>query len=70
MAELKPCPFCGNRASMLQLGGRVWVQCLNCLCGTSVHKPYPDVPSLPHTMKECIEQAIAEWNRRDGERDE
>lgn len=64
--ELKPCPFCGGRAFVFQSGNGIWVQCYDCLCGTSVHSPHPDMPSLPHTVDECAERAVTEWNRRDG----
>ena len=50
--ELKPCPFCGKEARMVQNGyEHHHVQCVGCAC---------------HTMSyETSEEAIRTWNRRE-----
>ena len=48
--ELKPCPFCGGRASVNYCCGEFAVECVDCECGTKYD------PSR--------EGVIAAWNRR------
>ena len=55
MAELKPCPFCGEKATIyqdLECGGYYRVGCL--YCDMYVNTPIFDNP----------EEAIEMWNRR------
>ena len=58
MAELKPCPFCGGEARLRKDEYRnFWVECKNCLCGTSFASgSSPD--------EKLIETVIQDWNRR------
>ena len=53
MAELKPCPFCGGRASLVQKGGSFFVKCNRC--------PGAVVTGCIHQSKE---EATKAWNRR------
>lgn len=54
MTELKPCPFCGGEASVLELNGfsmsRYFVSCDTC--------------SASGDHRETEEAAIEAWNRR------
>lgn len=56
MAELKPCPFCGYDAELINGDDYHWVSCPNCGADTM--------------GSEDKEKAIEAWNRRmrDGER--
>lgn len=52
MAELKPCPFCGNRTINIRKGKWAWVvECCNMECGAMLAK----------TLKKV---AIEAWDRR------
>ena len=53
MAELKPCPFCGGRASIVLKGGSFFVYCNRC--------PGAVVTDYVHQSEE---EAIEAWNRR------
>lgn len=63
MTELKPCPFCGNPAMMLQGtdGGEpyLYVEC-GC-CGVSTPFFYCDEEDTLSGAKEIVAKA---WNRR------
>ena len=51
MSDLKPCPFCGQRARMSKsLGGEAWW--VDCRCGTK------------GTMTRTEAEAAAAWNHR------
>ena len=66
MAELKPCPFCGNRADIfvtnnenifvpvkeLSTGKYHSIRCASCFSGTGLYT--------------SLNRAIEIWNRRDG----
>ena len=56
MAELKPCPFCGGKASVTFGDARKWfyIECLNDDC--PIH-----VQGMWHLD---MDNAIEEWNRR------
>lgn len=49
--ELKPCPFCGGKAKLMDMGFPHWVYCEN--CGAKVHG---------RTFYE--EDSVEAWNRR------
>ena len=53
MAELKRCPFCGGRASLILKGGSYFVKCNWC--------PGAVITDFVHQSKE---EAIEAWNRR------
>lgn len=52
--KLKPCPFCGGEAQLLDTGWPCWVWCIK--CGASVLSAKSD--------EEGDADAIARWNRR------
>ena len=52
MAELKPCPFCGEKAELLGFT-RLWVQCTQCAAQTRLY-----------VYMDAAEEA---WNRRVGD---
>ena len=57
MEELKPCPFCGGKADLVDYGltGRMKVvQCSDCGARTRAFDP----------KVKCGENAIDAWNRR------
>lgn len=54
MADLKPCPFCGEKAKIVELRSGNSVVCTNTHCWVATK--YYDTP----------EKAIAAWNRRAG----
>lgn len=72
MAELKPCPFCGNEAriAVKQDSGRrrVWyVRCSKCNARTDgCYEPIDlDEWAKPHEkIAETIDRAVKLWNRR------
>lgn len=51
MEELKPCPFCGGKAKVMDMGYPHWVYCTN--CGAKVHGGTTDEID-----------SIEAWNRR------
>jgi Lar family restriction alleviation protein len=53
MAKLKPCPFCGGKAHVMQMGFPHWVYCED--CGAKVQGG---------TCEE--KDSIKAWNRRTG----
>ena len=36
--KLKPCPFCGGEAKILNVDDRYTVKCRSCFCGTGIYK--------------------------------
>lgn len=51
MTELKPCPFCGGEAELIdKYEGVFWIICKGCLCESGFVK--------------TKEEAINAWNRR------
>ena len=55
-AELKPCPFCGGVADLINTNSDNWVVCKNrsgCGCALGRYR--------------TVEQAVAAWNERPGE---
>jgi Lar family restriction alleviation protein len=48
--KLKPCPFCGGEASVVNGYCSHWITCKTCFCGTDVF--------------EELEEAINRWNTR------
>ena len=57
MEKLKPCPFCGGEARVMDMGYPHWVYCTK--CGAKVHGRTND-------EKDSIEA----WNRRAERREE
>lgn len=58
MTKLKPCPFCGSKAKMERtpINPYYYVICTNLECDATVGRFQP-----------TEEEAVAVWNRRDGE---
>ena len=58
MTKLKPCPFCGSTAKMERtpINPYYYVICTNLECDATVGRFQP-----------TEEEAVAVWNRRDGE---
>lgn len=58
MTKLKPCPFCGSKAKMERtpINLYYYVICTNLECDATVGRFQP-----------TEEEAVAVWNRRDGE---
>jgi len=54
--KLKPCPFCGGEAGLGKGKDGPFVNCTECLVSTNVLVP----------LAQTIDEAIGEWNRRDG----
>lgn len=56
MTELKPCPFCGGKATLVNnQSGTVYVECTKCFAmGERMYDWWG----------ETTEQAIEAWNRR------
>ena len=48
--KLKPCPFCGGEAEILNVDDRYTARCRSCFCGTGEYKD--------------PERASETWNRR------
>lgn len=48
--KLKPCPFCGGEAEILNVDDRYTAKCRSCFCGTGEYKD--------------PERASETWNRR------
>ena len=48
--ELKPCPFCGGEAQLIEAMGEVWVRCTECNASAAMQN-YPV-------------DALAKWNTR------
>lgn len=55
--DLKPCPFCGGKASLFVIDG-VKVKCLDCNMGT------PTYSDLYNKTPMAINMAIKQWNKR------
>lgn len=53
--ELKPCPFCGEAGTEINISKSYFIKCNNCGVGTAIFST-PDY-------------AIAAWNRRNGNSD-
>ena len=55
MPDLKPCPFCGGKAKMMDMGFPHWIYCEQ--CGARVHG---------HVVgeEEGRKASIDAWNRR------
>lgn len=58
--ELKPCPFCGGKASLYKENGEVWIECENCHCGTAF-------VNGASSIEVKMSAVIKDWNRRVGE---
>lgn len=54
--KLKPCPFCGVEAEVLDAYGGYTVKCRSCFCGTGIYKD--------------SKRASEAWNRRADEQNE
>ena len=52
MDELKPCPFCGSKAEMLNCSPKDWLVICPVCCG------------MVERWVETKEEAITQWNRR------
>lgn len=50
MTELKPCPFCGGEAKVIESKGLYWVACMKCCASADVI--------------DDRDKAIEAWNRR------
>lgn len=66
--ELKPCPFCGGKATLKaankSCGLIIWCACG---CGARTDGYCPDINKEDDTMEnieECKKRAIKAWNRR------
>ena len=79
--DLKPCPFCGGKASLVQPGSgfkpgsaltaRFYVKCMDCDICTS---DYETEVCIGHdgtivVNQNGAEEAIKRWNRRKGDED-
>lgn len=72
MAELKPCPFCGEQARLYVAEGGVCVMCTGsfskgCGCRTDWYSDtnYSDgTEGWRKTKHTAIERAVIAWNRR------
>lgn len=53
MDELKPCPFCGGEAKVVDHGGFFTVGCTNLDCAATID-----------LLEPSEENAVADWNRR------
>lgn len=67
--NLKPCPFCGNKAKItVSINEGVQVECTKCGIGTC-HYSDSNVKLLSETSEDpnfycAVNEAIAVWNRR------
>ena len=67
MSDLKPCPFCGGKASIRNLCGIYWVGCDSCKGNNSdAHQCCAGCARAFDTP----EKAAAAWNRRANEKPE
>ena len=48
--ELKPCPFCGGKAELMEVNKSCWVEC--CSCGAMAN------------IRTVSQLAINKWNKR------
>lgn len=82
MSELKPCPFCGSKATAFsefygcdhqgQNVWRAWCGCSKCDVGFELFWHGDDLlgdEDGDHTCNALTDMAIGLWNRRDGEED-
>ena len=53
--QLKPCPFCGGKAHLMDMGYPHWIYCEN--CGAKVHGG----------VVGNVQASIDAWNRRTSE---
>ena len=53
--ELKPCPFCGHEAEMLNYSKNEWLVCC------------PACDGMVERWRETEKEAIEQWNRRANE---
>lgn len=66
MNELKPCPFCGSKASLCSPAdrhGRFYVACMGSDCWCAMGEYY-DPDGMPDHRYYTDEQAIEAWNTR------
>ena len=71
--ELKPCPFCGERAKIKAViksyGFTIWCECE---CGARTDGFCPNINNAADTIEnieECTKRAIGAWNRRANDAD-
>lgn len=75
MAELKPCPFCGGKPTVVKYDRGISIGCIRCkyqrlFDGVLSTEPSPILASAPESfVKEYYhadagERAIEAWNRR------
>lgn len=67
--ELKPCPFCGNEASIKaavkSYGITIWCECNNCHARTEGYCPdLENENTSVENIERCKIKAIEAWNRR------
>lgn len=69
--ELKPCPFCGERAKIKatnkSYGFTIWCQCENSDCAAMTVGYCPEMNDEDHSIESiesCFRKAVEAWNRR------
>lgn len=69
--ELKPCPFCGERAGIKatnkSYGFTIWCQCENSDCAARTVGYCPEMNNEDYcieSIESCFRKAVEAWNRR------